>query len=92
MLYDFYTTQNSKNPNTVHATYLLTGFREEKDEDAEEDAEEDAGGEDIQMEASPFDATQQSDKTLVRCVVVVAEEKLTGTTTTTGSAVHSSTY
>jgi phage protein D len=88
MLYDFYTAQNSKSPNTVHATYLLTGYREEKDEDADEDAD----GKDMQMEASPFNAAQQSDKTLVRCVVVVGEEKLTGTTATTGSAVHSPTY
>jgi len=77
MLYDFYTSQNSKQPNTVHANYLLTGYREE------EKKEKDGG--DSFMESSPFDATQQSDKALVRCVVVVPQEKLKGTTTATGT-------
>lgn len=82
MLYDFYTVQNSNEPDAVHANYMLTGYRQEEDKKKVEGAE----GEDTHMEASPFEATQQPDKALVRSIVVVPQEKLTGTTPITPSS------
>jgi hypothetical protein len=69
MLYAFYTKETHSNPGSLHASYMLTGFRAEKNKE-EKDADEDTA-----MGSSPFDAEPR----LVRTVVVVPEEKLEGT-------------
>jgi hypothetical protein len=69
MLYAFHADRNRKNPGSIHATYMLTGYRAEKNKEEEAD-------EDTAMDSSPFDASEEP--RLVRTVVVVPEEKLEG--------------
>jgi hypothetical protein len=71
MLHAFHAEQTRQNPGSVHASYMLTGYRAEKNNDEEEKEEEDTI-----MESSPFEAHQEK---LVRTVMVVSEEKLAGT-------------
>jgi DNA polymerase delta subunit 3 len=78
MLYDFHVTQNAKNPDTVHATYLLTGYRLIPAPPPPPPRSQD-DSQDTVMELSPFDATPKEDQE-VRFIIVVPQEKLEGTT------------
>lgn len=79
MLYDFYHIETTKKPKSIHATYLLTGFRRAtkpksavKKEKPEADQDEDTV-----MTSSPFDVPEtEKEAPLIRSIQVVPEEKL----------------
>lgn len=76
MLHEFHRKQNLKQPDSVHATYLLTGYRP-LPQVTPETANNGEG--DIPMEWSPFNATQksrQSSEVPVKTILVVPQEEL----------------
>jgi hypothetical protein len=78
MLHEFHRKQNLKQPDSVHATYLLTGYRP-LPQVTPETANNGEG--DIPMEWSPFNATQksrQSSEVPVKTILVVPQEELEG--------------
>lgn len=92
MLFDFHKHQNAKKPNSVHATYLVTG-KKHTDEQAEGKAGATNGtsgkhGEDVNMRSSPFmssmpeaeEEDDESDEEPVKqtTILLVREEELQG--------------
>lgn len=83
MLHDFLTYQNGKAPNSVHATYLLTGLVKPAPPPKHKEAMfADADG-DAPMESSPFDLLSQTpddgplrDKALEKRIVVTPQHLL----------------
>ncbi len=51
MLYDFYTNQNTRKANSVHATYLLVGWQKCPQLSI---CDTDVNDEDVQMLSSPY--------------------------------------
>lgn len=85
MLYDFYRTETAKKPKSLHATYLLTGFRhasKPKPTAAKSKTLEVSQDEDTIMASSPFDHSSmaqqgpEQEAPLLRSVIIVPEEKL----------------
>lgn len=83
MLYEFHRQQNAKKPGAVHATYLVSGTKQENH------ATESGGkkdGEDEYMQSSPFMSSsmpQQNEdtgETSVLSVSLVREEELESAT------------
>jgi DNA polymerase delta subunit 3 len=54
MLFDFHQTQNAKKPNSVHATYLITGRRRTPEDASGANATNGRDGGDVDMRRSPF--------------------------------------
>lgn len=84
MLYDFHRTENAKKPNSVNATYLISGIRRPPEPPARTD------GDDTVMQSSPYmSSLPQPDETErpVRAVsyVLAREEDLEGTLAIIGS-------
>jgi DNA polymerase delta subunit 3 len=74
MLYAFHVDQNKRRPGSVHATYMLIGYRRAPGARNSPGPDEDAA-----MISSPFNSTQRDDKeSEEKCVVVVSQEKLEG--------------
>lgn len=84
MLYDFYHHQTSKEPGSVHATYLVSGILNpahvlRKGNNQQED------GEDAHMQSSPFVSSQVQPEEdtetppSVKLITLVREEDLEGT-------------
>jgi len=72
MLYAFHVDQNKRRPGSVHATYMLIGYRR-----APGTKNSPGSDEDVVMTSSPFNSTQRDDKeSEEKCVVVVSQEKL----------------
>ena len=87
MLYDFYRTQLKKKPDSLHATYLLTGrrlVRHDQTQSGSSLTTED--GADSHMQSSPLPAssapgTQEDERqrpSWIRVVSIVKEEQLDG--------------
>ncbi|KAF8536084.1 DNA polymerase subunit Cdc27 [Trichophaea hybrida] len=70
MLYDFYTTQNAKKADSVHASYLLIGYRRIPAPPRPNNDDEDTV-----MEQSPFEATPKEGEE-VKSIIVVSQDKL----------------
>ncbi|KAI5818734.1 DNA polymerase subunit Cdc27 [Pyronema omphalodes] len=68
MLWEFYESANKKEPGSIHATYLITGYRERRVEETV-----DEGGDTI-MDASPPSGQGASGE--MKAIVVCPEEKL----------------
>lgn len=86
MLYEFHKTQNSKKPNSLHATYLLTGRRLVQQDQSQVSDEQQMDGEDSHMRSSPLPAssapeTQESGQpefSSMKVVMLVKQEELEG--------------
>jgi DNA polymerase delta subunit 3 len=51
MLFEFHQTQNAKKPNSIHATYLISGTKQSDEGTASTNGRI---GEDVSMRSSPF--------------------------------------
>jgi len=82
MLYEFHRTQNAKKPNSVHATYLVTGRKRPQNthNGVHTKSEEDTSMESSSMPSSlPMSESQQeAGHILTTCVTLVREENLEG--------------
>lgn len=82
MLYEFHAEQTTKQPKSVHATYLLTG-KERSSEHSNGDSAHD--GDDTAMRSSPFMSSlpepENTQESLVptTSIVLVREEELEST-------------
>jgi DNA polymerase delta subunit 3 len=68
MLWEFYESANKKEPGSIHATYLITGYRERPVEETV-----DEGGDTI-MDVSPPSGQGASGE--MKAIIVCPEEKL----------------
>jgi DNA polymerase delta subunit 3 len=83
MLYDFHASQNSKQPNSVHATYLVTGTKKVETPLALPNGKD---GDDVVMASSPFPSSwrdesheePRSSRIPVKTLTLVREEELEG--------------
>jgi DNA polymerase delta subunit 3 len=83
MLYDFHASQNSKRPNSVHATYLVTGTMKVEAPLALPNGKD---GGDVVMASSPFPSSWRDDsneeqttsKIPIKTVTLVREGELEG--------------
>lgn len=86
MLYDFHATENKTAPGTVHATYLLSGYRRIPPSGGD-------AGEDVEMSLSPWEGKEgeqeaggkeqvqeqeQGEEPAAKVVTIVPQEKLEG--------------
>ena len=84
MLYDFHQNENSKKPNSVNATYVITGVRQLEAPAANGKANDDGDGDDF-MQSSPYISSsmpnQDDPAEMVPTVsiILVREEDLEGT-------------
>lgn len=86
MLYEFHHNENFKKPNSVNATYVITGVQQRPEPPATSgDAHEsDADGDDI-MQSSPYVSGSMSnqdavvDSVAAASIILVREEDLEGT-------------
>lgn len=84
MLYEFHHKQNSKKPDSVHATYLLTGTKLEATANGATGTTSHEDGEDTKMRSSPplpsssFQRPKEDEREAVatRTVMIVKEENL----------------
>jgi DNA polymerase delta subunit 3 len=79
MLFDFHKTQNAKQSQSIHATYVVSGLRRQEVEPTPKD------GEDTIMNSSPFPSSymmssgpQETPAPAVRTISLVKEEELQG--------------
>ena len=79
MLFDFHKTQNAKQSQSVHATYVVSGLRRQAVEAPAKD------GDDTVMNSSPFpssykmsSAPQETPETVIRSISFAREEELKG--------------
>lgn len=82
MLYEFHRTQNAKRPNSVHATYLVTGRKRPQ---TKRNGVHTRGGEDTLMESSPIpsslpvsESEQEVEQIPTTSVTLVKEENFEG--------------
>jgi len=82
MLYEFHQTQNAKRPNSVHATYLLTGRKRPQ---ITPNGMHRKDGEDISMKSSPLPSSlpvsesgHEVEQIPTTTVTLVKEENLEG--------------
>ena len=80
MLFDFHQAQNAKKPNSIHATYLISGTKQSDEGTASANGHI---GEDVSMRSSPFmssmpEQEQEEDEQPVRktTLSLVREEEL----------------
>lgn len=91
MLYDFHANENAKKPDSVHATYLLAGVKQVKEEPAPTNRENGTQHEDEPVPSSPppfpssmLHSSQQNgdcedaEVPLIRTITLVREESLDG--------------
>lgn len=82
LLYDFYSTQTTKKPGSIHATYLLDGIPKPVKESSVNEHQDD--GEDIRMQSSPYMSSSmshhedQEDAVPSRSIILASEEDLDG--------------
>jgi DNA polymerase delta subunit 3 len=81
MLFDFHKTQNEKQSESVHATYVVSGLKRQVVEVPAKD------GDDTVMNSSPFpgsymmsSAPQESPASAIRSISFAREEELQGST------------
>ena len=82
MLYEFHRQQNAKKPDTIHATYLISGTKQKEEPVATNDAAK-KDGEDDYMQSSPFMASsmpvaESTGESGVLSLTLVKEEDLEG--------------
>jgi hypothetical protein len=83
MLYEFHRQQNGKKPDTIHATYLLSGTKR-KEESIPRNGEVKKDGEDDYMQSSPFVGSSMpqldegTGESSVLSITLVKEEDLDG--------------
>lgn len=83
MLYDFYHNQNAKKPESIHATYLLSGTKRKEEPPANGERKKDDDG-DNYMQSSLFMGSsilspveeQSITPTFVLSIILVREEDL----------------
>jgi DNA polymerase delta subunit 3 len=89
MLYEFHQQQNAKKPGTVHATYLVSGTKQQENLAIESGKKD---GEDEYMQSSPFmsssmpQPSEGTGETSVLSVSLAREEELESATTPLFSA------
>jgi DNA polymerase delta subunit 3 len=81
MLYSFHKTQTAKNPNSVHATYLVSGIK--KSDALAAGGTKGKDGEDTVMDSSPFPSSwaetpDRPEPKIVKTITLVKEENLEG--------------
>jgi DNA polymerase delta subunit 3 len=81
MLYTFHKTQTAKNPNSVHATYLVSGIK--KSDTLVASGAKGKDGEDTVMDSSPFPSSwvetpDRPEPKVVKTITLVKEENLEG--------------
>ena len=82
LLYDFYSTQTTKKPGSIYATYLLDGIPKPVRESSVNEHQHD--GEDIRMQSSPYMSSSmshhedQEDAIPSRSIILASEEDLDG--------------
>ncbi|KAL1652973.1 hypothetical protein SLS61_004594 [Didymella pomorum] len=84
MLFDFHQKQNAKKPNSIHATYLISGTKRSVDDT---NGTNGRSGEDVSMRSSPFmssmpepeDAEPEEETVKETTLLLVREEELGGT-------------
>jgi DNA polymerase delta subunit 3 len=85
MLYEFHRQQNSKKPDTIHATYLIAGIKKPEPPPTNGHAKD---GEDDYMQSSPFmhssmpGPDEGTGESGVLTISLVKEEDLEGWSTT----------
>ncbi|PSN62087.1 hypothetical protein BS50DRAFT_603630 [Corynespora cassiicola Philippines] len=77
MLYEFHTTANAKRPNSVHATYLLTGKKHDAHHTLNINGRD---GDDTVMRSSPFmsslpEPEEPAEKPVTKTSIVLAREE-----------------
>jgi hypothetical protein len=83
MLFDFHQKQNAKKPNSIHATYLISGTKRSVDDT---NGTNGRSGEDVSMRSSPFmssmpepeDAEPEEETVKETTLLLVREEELGG--------------
>lgn len=81
MLYDFHRSENSKKPNSVNATYIVTGIQQNQEKLPSNGSQPKGGGDEI-MQSSPFMSSQMqqqdelADIPEVTTITLVREEEL----------------
>ena len=82
MLYEFYSTQKTRSPDSVNATYLLTGVLKPPSKSCVNGHQKD--GEDTYMQSSPYMSSSrpqqehQDEAAPSRSIVLAKEEDLDG--------------
>ena len=82
MLYEFYTTQKTKKPGSIDATYLLDGVTRTPEEPSANGHQQDA--EDVHMQSSPYMSSSiphqedQIEAVPWRSIILAKEEDLEG--------------
>ena len=82
LLYEFYSTQTTKNPGSIYATYLLDGIPRPVRESSVNEHQQD--GEDTRMQSSPYMSSSvshhedQEDAIPSRTIILASEEDLDG--------------
>ena len=82
LLYEFYSTQTTKKPGSIYATYLLDGIPKPVRESSVNEHQH--GGEDVRMQSSPYMSSSmshhedQEDAIPSRSIVLASEEDLEG--------------
>lgn len=86
MLYEFHRSENTKKPNSVNATYVITGIQRPREPPPSNDtkANNDGGGEDEIMQSSPYLPSSMPnqdpaiDSVATASIVLAREEDLEG--------------
>lgn len=84
MLYDFHQNENSKKPNSVNATYVITGVQQLEAPAANGKANDDGDGDDF-MQSSPYISSSMpnqddpAETVPTISIILVREEDLEGT-------------
>lgn len=83
MLYDFHHNENSKKPNSVNATYVITGVQHPPEPPATNGDAHESDGDDI-MQSSPYISSSMpnqdaaADTVTASSIILVREEDLEG--------------
>ena len=83
MLYDFHQNENSKKPNSVNATYVITGVQQLEAPAANGKANDDGDGDDF-MQSSPYISSSMpnlddpAETVPTISIILVREEDLEG--------------
>ncbi len=83
MLYEFHRVENSNRPNSVNATYVITGIQQNQEKLSSKKSQLKDGDDEI-MQSSPFMSSQMlqqdeiADVPQVTAVTLVREEELAG--------------
>lgn len=92
MLYDFHHNENSKKPNSVNATYVITGVQHPPEPPATNGDAHESDGDDI-MQSSPYISSSipnqdaSADAATTSSIILVREEDLEGNATIDSSSI-----